>query len=56
MRIPEANGDGLKIVFALLDDGGTGIRVEDPSEETSDLKNFAHSFVGVLERMQRSLQ
>ncbi len=56
LRIPEANGDGLKIVFALLDDGGTGIRVEDPSEETSDLKNFAHSFVGVLERMQRSLQ
>lgn len=54
LRIPEANGKGMKIVFALLD--GSAIRVEDPGEETSDLKNFAHSFVGVLERMRRSLQ
>lgn len=54
LRIPEANGKGQKIVFALLD--GSAIRVEDPGEQTSDLKNFAHSFVGVLERMRRSLQ
>lgn len=52
LRIPEANGNGMKIVFALLDADGTGIRVEDPSEATSGLKNFADSFVGVLERMQ----
>ncbi|WP_246301357.1 hypothetical protein [Mycoplana rhizolycopersici] len=52
LRIPEATGSGLKIVFALLDDSGTGIRVEDPGEQTSGLKNFADSFVGVLERMQ----
>lgn len=52
LRIPDANGNSMKIVFALLDDSGTGIRVEDPSEETTGLKNFAHSFVGVLERMQ----
>lgn len=52
LRIPEASGNGLKIVFALLDDSGTGIRVEDPSEDTSGLKNFADSFVSVLERMQ----
>ncbi|HVK92425.1 MAG TPA: hypothetical protein VM468_13650 [Mycoplana sp.] len=52
LRIPEANGNGLKIVFAFLDDSGTGIRVEDPGEATAGLKNFANSFVGVLERMQ----
>ncbi|MDR6756107.1 hypothetical protein J2Y48_001397 [Mycoplana sp. BE70] len=52
LRIPEANGNGMKIVFALLDADGTGIRVEDPSEATTGLKNFADSFVGVLERMQ----
>lgn len=52
LRIPEAGGRGNKIVFALLDDSGTGIRVEDPGEETSGLKNFADSFVSVLERMQ----
>lgn len=52
LRIPEATGNGLKIVFALLDSSGTEIRVEDPREETSGLKAFANSFVSVLERMQ----
>lgn len=52
LRIPEANGNGLKIVFAFLDDSGSGIRVEDPGKKTEGLKNFADSFVGVLERMQ----
>ena len=52
LRIPEANGNGLKIVFALLDSSGTEIRVEDPGADTSGLRSFADSFVRVLERMQ----
>lgn len=50
VRIPEPGSGDLKVVFALLDKSGTGIRVESAGEKTEDLKRFAEAFVGVLER------
>ena len=50
VRIPEPGSGGLQVVFALLDESGTGIRVEGAGEKTQDLKRFAEAFVDVLER------
>lgn len=50
VRIPEHGSGELKVVFALLDKNGTGIRVEGADEKTEDLKRFAEAFVDVLER------
>ncbi|WP_246752917.1 hypothetical protein [Sinorhizobium sp. BG8] len=51
LRIPDVDGQGLQIVFALLDKSATAIRIEDPGERTEGLKRFAEAFVGVLQHM-----
>ncbi|MDX3925492.1 MAG: hypothetical protein QHC90_06745 [Shinella sp.] len=51
LRIPDIEGKDLKIVFALLDETGSAIRVEDPSEKTEGLRRFADAFVDVLEHI-----
>ncbi len=50
LRIPHEETDETATVFACLEPGGTAIRMENPSEETADLKNFADAFVDVLRR------
>ncbi|APG90314.1 hypothetical protein [Sinorhizobium americanum] len=39
------------ILFVCLDEDGSSIRVEQPSERTAGLASFAEAFVGVLERI-----
>jgi hypothetical protein len=50
LRLGEADAE-TSILFACLDEQGTAIRIEHPSDGTRDLERFAESFVGVLERM-----
>ena len=49
-RVPADDG-GHRIVFALLDDAGTAIRVEEPTDATQGLKSFAEAFVAVIETL-----
>ncbi len=51
LRVPKGNDGALEIVFALLDAEGAAIRVENPDENTKDLKRFADAFVDVLQRI-----
>ena len=51
LRVPKGDQGALSVVFALLDAEGSAIRVENPDEETKDLKRFADAFVDVLERI-----
>lgn len=50
LRLGEAQAEA-SILFACLDEQGSAIRIEHPSDSTRDLERFAESFVGVLERM-----
>ncbi|HEV7319597.1 MAG TPA: hypothetical protein VGO04_13445 [Ensifer sp.] len=50
LRLGEIEGSA-SILFACLDEKGSTVRIERPSEDTRDLTRFAESFVGVLERM-----
>ena len=51
LRLGETEGDTSPILFVCLEEEGSTIRLEHPGESTQDLKSFAESFVGVLERM-----
>jgi hypothetical protein len=51
LRVPKGEDGALAVVFALLDAESATIRVEDPGEETEDLKRFADAFIDVLERI-----
>ncbi|RDL52590.1 hypothetical protein BLJAPNOD_03752 [Ensifer sp. M14] len=51
LRLGETEGDTSPILFVCLEEEGSTIRLEHPGENTQDLKSFAESFVGVLERM-----
>ncbi|WP_075290090.1 hypothetical protein [Pararhizobium arenae] len=51
LRIPRDDAGEAMTIFACLETGGTTIRMENPSEETADLKNFADAFVDVLRRI-----
>lgn len=51
LRVPKGEDGALEIVFALLDAEGAAIRVENPDENTKDLKRFADAFVDVLQRI-----
>ncbi|MCA1444306.1 hypothetical protein I6F07_29785 [Ensifer sp. IC4062] len=44
-------GNAPTILFVCLGGDGNAIRVEQPGEQTADLKSFAEAFVGVLERI-----
>lgn len=50
LRLGETQGD-TPILFVCLEQEGSTIRLEHPGESTQDLKSFAESFVGVLERI-----
>ena len=50
LRVPADDG-GQRIVFALLDDAGTAIRVQEPTDATQGLKSFAEAFVTVIETL-----
>ena len=47
----ETDGQSKTILFVCLDEDGSSIRVEQPSERTAGLVSFAEAFVGVLERI-----
>ncbi|MBX5012682.1 hypothetical protein HJB67_22350 [Rhizobium lentis] len=49
LRIPD--GDGMRVVLALLDANGTEIRMQAPDENTAHLVRFADAFIEVLERI-----
>lgn len=52
LRVPRDDTAGEAMtVFACLETGGSTIRMENPTEETADLKNFADAFVDVLRRI-----
>ena len=51
LRMPDAEGDAPRVVFALLEADGPVIRVEHPDEGTDGLRRFAEAFIGVLERI-----
>lgn len=54
LRLPREGEPGDHIVFALLDENGTAIRVEEPGEATEGLKSFAEAFVSVIETLNVS--
>lgn len=51
LRLGETQADTSPILFVCLEEEGSTIRLEHPGESTQDLKSFAESFVGVLERI-----
>jgi hypothetical protein len=51
LRHGQADGATPAILFVCLDEDGSTIRVEQPSDRTGGLTSFAESFVGVLERI-----
>lgn len=53
LRVPHGDASGrMATVFACLEADGRTIRIEQPSEATADLKDFAEAFVDVLQRIR----
>ncbi len=51
LRHGQTDGEMPTILFVCLDEDGSTIRVEQPSDRTAGLTSFAEAFVGVLERI-----
>jgi hypothetical protein len=49
LRIPSSDQQ-MRIVLAVLDQGGTEVRMEAPDPETAHVVRFADAFIKVLER------